>query len=126
MVFQSFKFLVFFPIVVAVYFAIPFRYRRVFLFIVSYYFYMCFKPEYVVILLASTLLDYYLGLQIGKCQDQRKRKKLLVLGIIHNIGLLACLKYLDFFKLRIVLYMLTYLQSKYITVYIYHSEILCK
>ncbi len=98
MVFQSFKFLVFFPIVVAVYFAIPFRYRRVFLFIVSYYFYMCFKPEYVVILLASTLLDYYLGLQIGKCQDQRKRKKLLVLGIIHNIGLLVSLKYLDFFN----------------------------
>lgn len=98
MTFQSFKFLVFFPIVVAVYFAIPFRYRRVFLLIVSYYFYMCFKPEYVVILLASTLIDYYLGLQISKCQEQIKRKKLLVLGIIHNIGLLACLKYLNFFN----------------------------
>lgn len=105
MVFQSFRFLVFFPIVVAVYFAIPFRYRRVFLFIVSYYFYMCFKPEYVVILLASTLIDYYLGLQISKCQEQPKRKKLLVLGIIHNIGLLACLKYLNFFNesLQIIL-----------------------
>lgn len=98
MTFQSFKFLVFFPIVVVVYFAIPFRYRRIFLLIVSYYFYMCFKPEYVVILFVSTLLDYYLGLQISKCQEQRKRKKLLVLGTIHNIGLLACLKYLDFFN----------------------------
>ena len=105
MVFQSFKFLVFFPIAVAVYFAIPFRYRRVFLFIVSYYFYMCFKPEYVVILFASTLIDYYLGLQISKCPDQPKRKKLLVFGIIHNIGLLASLKYLDFFNesLQIIL-----------------------
>jgi alginate O-acetyltransferase complex protein AlgI len=98
MSFNSFGFFVFFPLAAAVYYVLPFRFRRVFLLAAGYYFYMCFKPEYVVILLASTLIDYYLGLRIQACRDQSGRKRLLILGLFHNIGLLVGLKYLDFFN----------------------------
>ncbi len=98
MVFNSFQFLIFFPVVVAVYFSLPFRFRQLFLLVAGYYFYMCFKPEYVIILAASTLIDYFLGLRIGACPTHTGKKRLLVLGLIHNIGLLAALKYLDFFS----------------------------
>ncbi len=98
MAFNSFHFLIFFPLVAAVYFAIPPRFRRVFLLAASYYFYMCFKAEYVIILGVSTLIDYFLGLRIGSCSTQTGKKRLLLLGFIHNIGLLAALKYLDFFN----------------------------
>ena len=56
MLFNSFEFLVFFPLVVAGYFAIPHRHRWWFLVLCSYYFYMCWKPEYVVIIAGSTLV----------------------------------------------------------------------
>ena len=98
MVFNSFQFLIFFPVVVALYFALPFRFRQFFLLAAGYYFYMCFKPEYVIILAASTVIDYFLGLRIGACPTNTGKKRLLVLGLIHNIGLLAALKYLDFFS----------------------------
>lgn len=98
MTFNSFGFLVFFPLAVAVYYALPIGYRRVFLLAASYYFYMCFKPEYVIILLVSTLIDYFLGLRIDASQTQSGRKRLLILGLIHNVGLLASLKYLEFFN----------------------------
>lgn len=98
MVFNSFQFLIFFPVVVALYFALPFRFRQFFLLAAGYYFYMCFKPEYVIILAVSTVIDYFLGLRIDACPTHTGKKRILVLGLIHNIGLLAALKYLDFFS----------------------------
>lgn len=98
MTFNSFQFLIFFPVVVAIYFALPFRVRQIFLLLAGYYFYMCFKPEYVIILAASTAIDYFLGLRIDACPSHTGKKRLLILGLIHNIGLLTALKYLDFFS----------------------------
>jgi len=98
MTFNSFQFLVFFPAAAAIYFTIPFRWRQIFLLAASYYFYMCFKPEYVIILAASTTIDYFLALRINASTSQSTRKRLLILGFLHNIGLLAALKYLGFFS----------------------------
>ena len=98
MTFNSFHFLVFFPVVAVVYFTLPPRFRRMFLLAASYYFYMCFKAEYAVILGGSTLIDYFLGRRIGSCPTPTGKKRLLLLGFLHNIGLLAALKYLDFFN----------------------------
>jgi alginate O-acetyltransferase complex protein AlgI len=98
MAFTSFHFLLFFPLVAIVFYALPYAARRVFLLAAGYYFYMCFKPEYVIILAASTLIDYWLGLRMEKGLPQAIRKRYFILGIIHNIGMLAALKYLDFFN----------------------------
>lgn len=98
MTFNSFQFLFFFTAAVTIYFTIPFRWRQIFLLAASYYFYMCFKPEYAIILAVSTAIDYFLGLRINASTTRARRKRLLILGLLHNIGLLAALKYLDFFN----------------------------
>ena len=98
MTFTSFPFLIFFPAAAAIYFTIPMRWRQIFLLAASYYFYMCFKPEYVIILAASTAIDYFLALRIHASTTQARRKRLLIFGLLHNIGLLAVLKYFTFFN----------------------------
>ncbi len=89
--------MIFFAVVLAAYFSMPFRFRKVFLLLAGYFFYMCFKPENVIILVVSTLLDYYLGRRIG-ASVAGARKRWLILGVVHNIGMLLALKYLVFFS----------------------------
>lgn len=98
MAFHSFQFLVFFPALAVIYFSLPSRFRQLLLLAASYYFYMCFKPEYVIILAVSTLIDYFLALRISACTAPSRKKRLLILGFLHNISLLAALKYLNFFS----------------------------
>jgi D-alanyl-lipoteichoic acid acyltransferase DltB (MBOAT superfamily) len=57
---------------------------------------MCWKPEYAILILASTLIDYYAGLKMGSIQEKRKRKKHLYLSLIVNLGLLFSFKYFNF------------------------------
>jgi D-alanyl-lipoteichoic acid acyltransferase DltB (MBOAT superfamily) len=96
MLFNSLHFVIFLPIVVAAYFFLPFKYRWAFLLGASYYFYMCWKPEYVLLLLLSTLIDYYAGIQIGKAASPRKRKLFLLLSLSSNLGILFLFKYFNF------------------------------
>jgi len=105
MLFNSLEFLVFFPIVVVAYFSLPHRFRWIFLLGASYYFYMCWKAEYVVLILASTLIDYVAGIQMGKTPDKGRRKKYLILSLIANLGILFSFKYANFFNesLRVAL-----------------------
>ncbi|HCR43270.1 MAG TPA: membrane-bound O-acyltransferase family protein, partial [Ruminococcaceae bacterium] len=61
MSFVSFQFLLFFLIVTLVYFLLPNKYRWLWLLAVSYFFYMCFSPQYAVLLAAATLVTYLSG-----------------------------------------------------------------
>lgn len=99
MFFNSFHFLVFFPTVVLLYFALPHRFRWILLLIASYYFYMCWKAEYLILILVSTLIDYYAAIQMAKCPlKSRGRKKFLLLSLVANLGLLFSFKYFNFFN----------------------------
>ncbi|MDQ7063819.1 MAG: MBOAT family O-acyltransferase [candidate division KSB1 bacterium] len=97
MLFNSFEFLVFFPIVTLVYFALPHRFRLIFLLLASYYFYMCWRPEYIVLILASTLVDYFAGLGMSRTDERKKRRKFLLMSLFANLGLLFTFKYFNFF-----------------------------
>ncbi len=98
MLFNSFHFLIFFPIVVGLYYALPQKIRWVLLLIASYYFYMSWKAEYIILIVASTLVDFGAGLAIENA-DSKKRKKLwLFLSLFVNLGLLFTFKYWDFFN----------------------------
>lgn len=67
MLFNSFAFLLFFPIVCIVYFALPtLKLRNLFLLVASYYFYMNWEPVYALLLLASTGITYLAALGGGK------------------------------------------------------------
>jgi alginate O-acetyltransferase complex protein AlgI len=95
--FTSFQFLVFFPIVVCIYFAIPHRFRWMILLAASYYYYMSWKPEYVFLIIASTLVDYFAGLRMGRLTEKLKRRKYVYFSLFVNLGLLFTFRYFNFF-----------------------------
>ena len=98
MSFASIHFLIFFPCVFFLYYALPFRFRKYMLLAASYYFYMCWKPEFIVLILVSTAIDYFCGLGIAKHRDNRPRAKaLLWVSMCANLGLLFFFKYFNFF-----------------------------
>ena len=98
MLFNSLQFLIFFPLVVMAYFATPHRWRWLLLLVASYYFYMCWKPIYILLIIGSTLLDYTVAREIYAAQEQWKKRLLLTLSLLGNFGTLFVFKYLDFFN----------------------------
>lgn len=63
---------------------------------VSLYFYACWEPEFLVLVVVSTLLDYSVGAALGNPANRRSRKLLLGFSIVGNLGMLAVFKYGDF------------------------------
>ncbi len=98
MLFNSLDFVVFFPVVVAIYFAVPHRFRWALLLAASYYFYMCWRVEYVVLIMASTLVDYVAALGMGRTTVRSVRRACLLLSLGANLGLLFTFKYFNFFS----------------------------
>ena len=98
MLFTSLQFPIFFLIVTAIYFLLPHKHRWVLLLAASYYFYMCWKIEYIFLIVASTLIDYYCGLQMEIRSEKSKRKKFLYLSLFVNLGILFAFKYFNFFN----------------------------
>ena len=70
MLFNTIEYFVFLPLVVLVYFSVRFRYRWLLLLAASYFFYMCWKPEYLVLIIVSTLIDYFASIQMGKTPEE--------------------------------------------------------
>ncbi len=95
MLFNSLPFLIFFPCVFLLYYALPFRFRKYLLLAASCYFYMCWKPEFIVLILFSTLVDYFCGL--GMVRWPQRKGWLLAVSLTMNLGLLFFFKYLNFF-----------------------------
>lgn len=98
MLFNSIQFVFFFPAVVAAYFLCPARLRWALLLAASYYFYACWKAEYLVLIIASTALDYAAGLVIDRSGRHAVRKAWLVASLSANLGLLFAFKYANFFN----------------------------
>lgn len=98
MLFNSFGFLIFFPIVCLVYFLIPSnKYRNLFLLISSYYFYMNWEPLYALLIFFSTFSTFLCGLWVEKYHEHECRKKIFfIANIIVNLGILFLFKYFDF------------------------------
>jgi len=97
MLFNSFEFLVFAPVVLLTAAMLRGRALRLWLVFMSYVFYGWAEPVYCLLLLGSTVLDFNVARWIGRSDDARKRKRYLWFSIIGNIGMLAAFKYLGFF-----------------------------
>jgi alginate O-acetyltransferase complex protein AlgI len=100
MLFNSLHFLLFFAFTTLAYFSLPLRGRWILLLIASCYFYMAFIPVYLLILGVVILIDYVGGIYIERAQGTRRRLLLLV-SLVSNIGLLAFFKYYNFFNEQI-------------------------
>jgi len=96
MLFNSFQFLFFFPVVVILYFLFPYQYRWLLLLVASCLFYAAFIPAYLLILFLTIAVDYVAGIFIEEASGIR-RKYLLILSIVVNVGILAAFKYYNFF-----------------------------
>lgn len=96
MLFNSLQFLLFFGVVTLAYFQLSWRGRWVLLLAASCYFYMVFKPEYILILAVTIIVDYFAGIWIEQASGPR-RKAILVVSLISNVGFLAYFKYFNFF-----------------------------
>ena len=97
MLFNSYQFLLFFPVVTLVYFLIPRKVRWVWLLVMSYYFYMNWHAEYALLMASSTLVTWACALQVDRVKEVKKRKLIMVLGIVFNVGMLAYFKYTGMF-----------------------------
>lgn len=101
MLFNSLSFALFFPIVTLLYFLFPHKYRWALLLFASCFFYMFFKPVYILILAFTIVIDYYAGILLESEPDLVKKKKYLVMSLIANIGVLAVFKYYNFLNTNI-------------------------
>ena len=68
------------------------------LLLASYYFYMSWRAEYALLLLATTLLDYYSGYRMSQLATKRERRPWLYLSLVSNLGTLFIFKYFNFFR----------------------------
>lgn len=100
MIFNSFNFLIAFPLLFMLYYAIPAKrqaWRNVYLLAVSYLLYMNFKPAYAVILLGVTAITY----AAARIVEKRKNlsggvKNILIAGVLLTLLPLLVFKYYNF------------------------------
>ena len=95
MLFNSLHFLLFLPIVIALYYLLPFKYRWILIFVASCYFYMALIPAYILVLFFLICVDYLAALIIEQLKG-RLRMAVLIVSLTANIGLLAFFKYFNF------------------------------
>ena len=95
MLFNSTEFAIFFPVVTALYFLLPHKFRWLLLLLASCAFYMAFIPAYILILAFTIIIDYIAGIQIERSHGV-KRNWMLALSIIANVGVLGFFKYFNF------------------------------
>ncbi|MBP2242347.1 alginate O-acetyltransferase complex protein AlgI [Cytobacillus eiseniae] len=102
MVFSSSLFLfLFLPIVLLIYYLLKLEYRNIFLLVVSLLFYAWGEPKFVIVIIASIIINYVFGIIVHLCSENKVscliRRTILIVGIISNCGLLFYFKYYDFF-----------------------------
>ena len=97
MVFNSIEFLIFLPVVVALFYLLPQKARWLMLLAASCVFYMWFVPKYILILLVTIVIDYSAGLLMERFADQPKKKKTcMIISIVSTLTVLVIFKYLGF------------------------------
>ena len=97
MLFNTIDFLVFFAFVITISVIIKNKnFSYVFLVAVSYFFFYFSNNFLISLLVFSTVLDFYIAKAIWSTDDKSKKKKLLLISIIGNLGLLGFFKYADF------------------------------
>ena len=101
MLFNSYSFLVFFPVVAVIYFLLPKKVGYLWLLAASYYFYMGWNAKYALLLLLSTTITYLSGVLIQWLKDNKPKhtgaKKWVVAGsFASNLAILFFFKYFNF------------------------------
>lgn len=95
--FNSLQFIIFLPIILILYYAVPFRFRHILLLAASYVFYGAFSRKYAVLLFLFTFISYFFAKFIAGAGSDRKRAKFyLVTCIVLHVAALGYFKYTNF------------------------------
>jgi D-alanyl-lipoteichoic acid acyltransferase DltB (MBOAT superfamily) len=97
MLFNTFHFAYFFALLFPIYWALPHRPQNYLLLAASYYFYACWDPRFLALLVLSTVMDYGCGLAVDRIEEPRQRKLFVALSMALNLGMLGYFKYFNFF-----------------------------
>ncbi len=94
MVFNSYTFIVFFIIILILH-SLPFTWKvkKINLLIASYIFYAAWNPPFILLLWLATVVDFIVGKALYNQENKHKRKLLLVISLIGNLGMLIFFKY---------------------------------
>ncbi|MEG1632774.1 MAG: MBOAT family O-acyltransferase [Oscillospiraceae bacterium] len=97
MVFSSLLFMfIYLPVVLAIYYVAPVRWRNPVLFVANFIFYGWGEPVYILLMLFSIAVNYVNGMLVDKYRaDDKKAKRILLLNVVINLGLLGFFKYYD-------------------------------
>lgn len=94
MLFNSFEFLIFFPVVVILYYVIPCRAKHIWLLIASYFFYMCWNAEYALLMATSTVVTWLSGILMS--HTERHKRAVVAMSFLINLAILVVFKYSGF------------------------------
>lgn len=100
MLFNSTTFLLFLPTVFILYWFVcskKLKYQNLLILVSSYVFYGWWDYRFLSLIIISTLLDYFIGLQIKKAKKDEKKKILLGISVFFNLSVLGFFKYYNFF-----------------------------
>lgn len=98
MIFTEFRFLIFFGIVFCVYWTLKDNtWRKYFILTCSYLFYAAWDWRFLSLLIGSTLIDYYVSLQIARSEQPTVKRNWLLASLFANLGALGFFKYFNFF-----------------------------
>jgi D-alanyl-lipoteichoic acid acyltransferase DltB (MBOAT superfamily) len=99
MLFNSFEFLIFFPIVFILYwlFNENLRKQNILLLTSSYIFYAWWDWRFLSLIIISSFIDFTVGLKIFNTKTDKHRKQWLLVSLFANLGLLSVFKYYNFF-----------------------------
>jgi alginate O-acetyltransferase complex protein AlgI len=93
MLFNSLEFLVFLPVVVGLFYALPHRFRWLLLLFASYFFYCWYSVPYGLLLLVVSAIDWWVALRVQDAESPGARRRWLVLSLVGNLGILFSFKY---------------------------------
>ncbi|MEW6411005.1 MAG: MBOAT family protein [Candidatus Zixiibacteriota bacterium] len=103
MLFNSFEFAIFFPVILVLYWLLSLRYQNILLLVGSYFFYGYWDWRFLSLIALSTIIDYFAGLKIeqahqaGPAKSEKKKQFWLLTSIFANLGILGFFKYFNFF-----------------------------
>jgi len=97
MLFNSITYAFFLPAVLGLYWLLRPRAQNMLLLVASYVFYGAWDYRFLSLIWISTLIDYVVGLRLQRTQDEGSRKRLLLVSVGANLGILATFKYFGFF-----------------------------
>lgn len=96
MLFNSIKFIIFFAVILPLYYIVPKKVQWQFLLAASLVFYICQKPELIFLLLGLIAVNYAGSVLIETAKNKAAKKRILIIDLLLDFGVLAAFKYLAF------------------------------